>query len=152
MRRFFRTLVIVLVAVSLSTGQPQPKISLVVSPGAPGTISVTRLTHCFDQLAREWKVPVEELPHVVVFHVSRAVADTAFISEDVAIRRNTSGRSGEAYYEVWLVGEPRFNYVVGLQNVIEYHFNLKPTTEERTAVVVRVARMEDAIVSVAEGK
>ncbi len=152
MKWILGSIVVFLLATTLAVAQSEQKVSLVASRDAPGSLSVHRLERCLEHLAREWKVPVKELPHVVVFHVSRKVADSAFVLDDVAVRRNRSGNSGEEYYELWLVGQPDRKYVLALQNVIEYHFGLKPTDDERATVVARVARIEDATVNVAEGK
>jgi len=152
MKSILVSIALLLLVSTLAMGQSERKVSLVASPDAPGSLSVHRLERCLEQLAHEWKLPEKDLPNVVVFHVSKKVADSAFVVDDVAVRRNHSGNTGGEYYELWLVGQPDRKYVLGLQNVIEYHFGLKPTDDERATVVARVARIEDATVNVAEGK
>jgi hypothetical protein len=138
--------------VTLCAGQSGRKVVVVASPDAPGVITGDKLTECFLRLAREWKIPQKDLPNIVVFHVSKKAAETAFVDRDTAIRRNTAGSDGSEYFEVWLVGKPELKYVLALQNVLEYQFGLRPTEKQRNEVVDWVGRIEDATISVQEGK
>ncbi len=135
------------------TAQPDKgELTIVASPDVPVVLSQERLSHCLKMLVRETKVQANKLPHIVVFQVSKKAARGAYITEDIAVRRNQAGRVSEHYYEVWLVGEPKLNYVVALENVLEDHFGLTFTEKERGEILTRIARAEDATVSVAEGK
>jgi len=150
MKTALRTIALLFLTATLCAGQSDRKVALVNSPDAPGIITVDRLKQCFVELARQWDIPEKDLPNIVVFHVSKKTAETAFVTQETAVRRNMGG--SDAYYEVWLVGKPDLKYVLAFQNVIEYHFTMHPSDQKRNEVVDRVARMEYATVSVQEGK
>jgi len=143
---------LLLLAPTLLVAQAEPRVALVASHDAPGALSAERLNRCLYRLAREWNLPEDKLPHIVVFHVSKRVADTAFIDDTLAVRRSANQRSGAEYYEVWLVGSPEGKYELGLQNVLEYHFQLTPTDEQRTKILAKVERQEEDVFDVHEGK
>lgn len=152
MKSVWAFLVFLALCVSLSWGQSAGKVVLVNSPDASGVLSPERLTQCLSQLAREWELPLRDLPNVMVFHVSKEVAEAASVRKDTAVRRNSGGESGQAYYEVWLVGKPEYKYVLALQAVLEYHFHFKPSDEQRDLIVNRVGRAQTYTVDAQEGK
>lgn len=145
-------LAILLFAVTFSWAQSRAKVALVNSADAPGVVSADRMTQCLSQLAREWNLPLKDLPNVLVFHVSKEVADTVSVREEVAVRRNSGRNPGEEYFEVWLVGKADYKYVLALQTVLEYHFHFAPSDEERDRIVSRVGRAQTYTVDVNQGK
>jgi hypothetical protein len=128
-------------------------LAVLSSPDAPGTLAKERIGTCLQQLLRQWKLSDKALPNIVVYHVSETAASAAYVNEQVAVRKNRATSPGESYFEIWLVGEPNIRaYVLALENVLESHFALTISDDERNAVMARVTRMQDATVSAVEGK
>lgn len=151
MKWILLTLVLVISAAALCTAQSYSRLSVVSSPDVPETLSADRLSRCLLQLATEWRLPPEQLPNILVFHVSHSTSKTAFVMQDFMVRKN-SGENPEEYYEVWIVGSPGLKYVFALQFVLEDHFRFQPNEAEREGVLARVRRMERATISVQEGR
>ncbi len=126
----------------------QVELTLVTSPDAPGKLSVSTLQHCVLQLGREWNLPLDKLPRILVFHLSKRAAKP-FMESDVAVRRNTGAETRD-YYEVWIVGLPEHKYLLALENVLEYHFRIAPLELERAKVLARVARMDESTISISD--
>ena len=135
-------------AIIVCVAYGQVDMTIVESPDAPGKLPVTTLQHCMLQLAREWNLPLKNLPRILVLHVSQKYAKP-FVESELVIRRNSGPQMGE-YYEVWIVGRPGRNYVLGLENVLEHHFRMKPSEGERAKVIARIFVQDDSTVSVSD--
>jgi hypothetical protein len=130
-----------------------PQVAVLSSSDASGQLSLDRLSSCYVQLAREWKVDVKALPNVIALHVSKKAAQAAGVQKKVDVRRNRSAAQDDGYYELWLVESPNLpDIVLGLDNIIEDHFRLNPPADQRKEVMSRVMRIQSATVSVYEGK
>ena len=126
---------------------------LLSSPDAAGAVSIERLNSCLHQVMREWRLDVKSAPRIVVMHVSKQGALMASVTSSPAVRRNTSSDHGDVYYEVWLVDAPKISdYLVAFENVIEQHYQLTPTENERKQAMQHAARVENSTISVYEGK
>ena len=137
----------------VSSAQSGAHISLLSSADAEGHLSLERLNSCYLQLAREWAVNSKALPNVVVMHVSKKAARGAMVDKKIDVRHNHGMTAGDGYYELWLVESPKLpDIVVALDNVIEAHFHLTPTEEQRKEVLARALRVQNATISVHEGK
>ena len=129
------------------------KVILLTSSDAPASLSKHQVISCFAQLAREWQVQERNLPKVVVFQVSKRAAETVHINDKLAVRKNSRVGEEPEYFELWLVGTPDARpLVVALENVLESHFQLQITDQQRNTVMARVIRVQSATVNVAEGK
>ncbi len=127
-------------------GVAQNPITLVSSSDTHGTLSEYQLNSCLRQLAREWDIDAKSLPHIVFFHVSHRTANAAFISKDVAVRKNFGASDSEVYYEVWVVGPWNTqSAVLGLENVLESHFALTMTEAKRKTVMAKVLSLQDSL-------
>ncbi len=158
MQRFSRTLVIALFLCSpgLLLGQGtsvEEQLILLTSSDAPGTITTKRLTACLQQLVHEWKLDRKNLPKLMFIHTSQKMATKVQINERIAVRKNgVPGRATE-YFEVWIVGEPQLRgIVVALENVLESHYQMHISNEQRNTVMARVVRLQDATIDVQEGQ
>jgi hypothetical protein len=135
------------------SAEQKSEVVVLSSSDAPGRLSADKLKECLHQLAREWKQPEHHLPFVIVFHVSKRVAHAASVKDGLTVRFNRARNNEDSYYEVWLVGEPKVAwYVLGFAELLEDHFQLKLTDEQRRDAVVRVARIQDATISAFEGQ
>lgn len=128
-------------------------VTVLSSSDAPGRLSKTRVATCLLQLMRQWDLRENNLPDLVVYHVSKKAAAAAHVTGDVSARKNSSKHGEREYFfEIWLVGEPKPDkYIVALENVLESHFGFPVTDQKRKEVMARVFRMQDAIVEV-QGK
>jgi len=132
---------------------PSDHLVLLSSPDALGSVSLERLNSCLLELAEQWKLDPHSLPRITGMHASKKAARVAAVNSSLAIRRNSSSDTGDIYYELWLVDAPKLDdYLVGLENILEQHYNLQPTDEKRKEVLQRAARVENATVSIYEGK
>lgn len=152
MKAFVIALLLASSVISTLGQSDKPELTIVTSPDASAALSIKRLKSCLNRLAHESNLELRDLPHIVVFQVSKIAARGAYITKDVVVRRNTSGTKEEGYYEVWLVGDPKLNYILAFENVLEDHFQLKLTDDKRAEVMKRVTMIEDATVEVAQGK
>jgi len=142
-----------LVAAENKPNGEQPGLTLLSSADAHGELSLDRLRSCLHQLSHEWKQDEKALPKVVVFHVSKQAAQTAMVNKKVEVRRNRSAAQSDVFYEVWLVDAPTIaDIVLAIDNVVEDYFQLKPTEDQRNEVMARAARLQNATLSVNEGK
>lgn len=136
-------------AVGLASGSISEHVSVLSSSDAPGTISKARVTSCLRELLRQWNLRESNLPDVMIYHVSKKAAAMAHVKGDVSARNNRLPSHTDAYFEIWVVGEPRPDkYIVALQNILEAHFGINPSEEKRNQILLRVFRMQDAIVEV----
>ncbi len=134
-------------------GSINEHITVLSSSDAPGTITKTRVASCLRELMRQWDLRENDVPDLVVYHVSKKAAAAAHVKGEVAARKNSSkwGQS-EYFFEIWVVGEPKLDkYIIALENVLENHFGFQVTEQKRKEVIARVFRMQDAIVEV-QGK
>lgn len=135
------------------SGAPTDHLVVLSSPDAVGHVSLERLNSCLLQLARDWKLDEHSLPRITVMHVSKQGARVASVNSTLTIRRNRSSDTDDVYYELWLVDAPKLDeYLLGLENILEQHYNLQPTDEKRKEVLQRAARVESATISIYEGK
>jgi len=75
------------------------------------------------------------------------------ITNKIAVRQNRAVGQETDYFEVWIVGDPDMRAtVVALENVLEAHFRLEGSDEERNTMMSRVFRTQDAILEVQQGK
>jgi hypothetical protein len=126
---------------------------VVSSADAPGKLSAHRLTSCLRQLIRRWKQDERNLPTIVVFHVSRRNAKMANVGTHTGVRRNHAADSSDLYYEIWFVDKATVDqYVLALENVVEDHYHLSPTDEERKEAMTFTARVMNDTISVPEGE
>lgn len=133
--------------------KPRGDLILLSSPDAPGPVSIDRLNSCFHQLLREWHQDDKDAPRVVVMHVSKQEARMASVTTSPAVRRNRCAESGDSYYEVWFVDAPKIDdYLLAFENVIEQHYGLTPTETARKQAMQHAARVENATISVYEGR
>jgi len=132
--------------------QPHENLWVITSPDERRTPTSEHLRQCLTQLAQEWKVPIENLPPILIFHVSSNVAETADVRGTLVLRKN-SFQQQQWYFEIWIVGDqPLMQYILALQNVLEHTFHLAPRDEQRQEVLTRVGRVQNAIIDVREGK
>jgi len=144
--------VVLAVAVASCVAQPYEKLWVLASSDARRTPSADHLRDCLTQLAQEWKIPVKNLPPILIFHVSRNVAETANVREAIELRRN-SVQQIPRYFEIWIVGDQPLNYYIfALQSILEHEFHLAPGDEQRKEVLTRVGRLQNAIIDVREGR
>ncbi len=123
------------------------------SADATGVVSSERLGSCERRLLKEWHLDEHLAPRIVVMHVSKEAARVASVTSNLAVRRNRGMEAGDFYYEIWVVDVPKIDdYLVAIENVIEEHFHLTPTDKQRKEILIRAARVENATVSVYEGK
>ncbi len=112
-------------------------VALMRSPDAPGEFSLGEFSSCMWNLATMINVTDRPMPRILIMHVSEAVAAHFGVNRTGVIRHNRSS-AGEplSYYEVWIVGDADVcNYVVALLGVLEDHFLLDISTQERQRVV-----------------
>lgn len=150
---------LLLTSLELSFAQASPratsgKIVLFSSADAPGVVSADRLNSCLRQIAHDWKQNEKALPTIAVFHVSSKAAQAVGITNQRAVvRRNRSPEQADLYYELWLVDTPKAEeYVLAFENILEDHFQLNPTEDQRKEVMTRAARIQNATISAFEGK
>jgi hypothetical protein len=99
------------------------------------------------------KLEKSRLPKILVFQVSDEGARAANVTEKVVVRRNFSAQDATGYFELWIKGEPNLRAViVGLETILEDHFQLVVGSEERKTVMNRVLLFQDATINVQEGK
>ena len=151
------TVVVALAVANPVFPQTTPKttrdIILFSSSDSASSVSAERLNSCFHQLAHEWKVNEKSLPQVIVFQASKRAAHTALVNKKVEVRHNRSADHTDDYYEVWLVeSTSNEDFVLALSNVIEDHFQLKPTDDERRQILARMSRVQNATISALEGR
>ncbi len=116
------------------------RLTLVESADAPGHIEEARLARVYWDLIHEQKLPLRQLPAVLVFHVSRKAAATVGLSATALRTDQCKQGTQEGYYQLWLVGEPlTADYVLALQTVLEYEFGLQYPDKDRKALLTRVA-------------
>lgn len=115
-------------------------LTFLASPDAPGTVDQERVHACLRLLLREMNLDGKELPHIVVLHASKKVAHAAAIQE-TSIRRSALASGNEAFFEFWIVGQPKLSdYAGALFNILEQHFALKVAQSDRKQIMVRVFR------------
>lgn len=123
------------------------------SSDATGSIAPQRVSSCLQQLVQEWKLDEQTLPRIMLIHASKQAATKVQVKEEIAVRKNGVRGEPTEYFEIWIVGEPKLrSIVIALQNVLESHYALHVTSEQRKAVIDRVIRLQDATIDVAEGK
>jgi hypothetical protein len=122
-------------------------IAVVASPDAPGHFSLTEFSACMSNLAYLMNLTNRQMPPVLVMHVSDTVATRFGVARTGVIRHNCADATEPAsYYEVWLVGHPDVsNYVMALLGVLEDHFVLDISSQERELA------LESAVLWVALG-
>ncbi len=112
-------------------------IAVVSSPDAPGQFSVAEFSACMWNLAAMMKLSDRSMPRILVMHVSDTVAARFGVGRTGVIRHNRSNAAEPlSYYEVWLVGVPDVcNYVAALLGILEDHFLLEISSQERQRAV-----------------
>jgi hypothetical protein len=123
------------------------KVVVIESSDAPNKIDRERLAFLLVQLAREWKIPSERIPNIVVFHISEETGDALRLG-NVSVNRNCGRMALPEYYEVWVKGKAKWQtYLPALEVLLESHANLAPTVAERDRVLERVARYTQNTIS-----
>ncbi len=112
-------------------------IAFVSSPDAPGQFSVVEFSSCMWNLVTMMNLTGRPMPQILVMHVSDAVAARFGVGRTGVIRHNRSSAAEPlSYYEVWLVGSPDVcNYVAALLGILEDHFLLDMSSQERQRAV-----------------
>lgn len=114
--------------------------------GVPGTVGRQQVRLCYGLLAQRLKVSEKELPHVFVIHASPEAAHAVDVSA-ITIRRIVIGQKSP-YYEFWVVGRPQTtDYIRGFLTILEDHFKLYISTEERKDAALFVLRFMSSTVS-----
>ncbi len=117
----------------------------ITSPDAPGTVDQQKVRQAYTLLAQRLKVPEAELPHVIVIRPSAQLAHAAAVSKNT-LRRN-AGEDG-TYYELWIVEKPHLGtYIGALCKLLDKHFNLQLSDEQRTQASRFVLRLLSGTVS-----
>ncbi len=140
---------------AISTGQLAAKVddalAFVDLPEAGGKLDRERARTCLALLLGEFKIANRALPHIVVIHADRKLADAAGVTR-TSIRRNTAPAGANVYYELWIVGKPTVGtYAVMLQGIVEQHFALQLTEQDRDRILARVLRYLQNTVSARRG-
>lgn len=88
-----------------------------------------RLEHvrrAFERVAAELSVVRKQLPHVVVFYVSRAGADTQHLPKNTSIAVEAGVNPSKPLYHLWIIDDVRDAATVeGLVMVMNDNFDLK---------------------------
>lgn len=112
---------------------------LVRSSDAPPGVSKAQVVHCTRQLVHAMNVDGTDLPHILVLNVSKDVAHAAGVRK-MSVRRNT-GSDGAPYFELWIVGDTTLSdYIATMGTILERHFGLNYTKEQRKQVLHRAVR------------
>ena len=135
-------------------GGPIDKQLVVLSSSdAPGVLTQRSVAVCLKQLAQEWKADERSLPKIVIIHVSKQAAQLVSINDKIAVRKNSKVGGETEYFELWIAGEPEIRAIVlALENVLESHFQMQVTDDQRKAVMARVVLVQDSTMEVQQGK
>jgi hypothetical protein len=148
MRRNLIVLAVLLFALPVFASVPGPEILILSAPDAPGKISADRIATCLRLIAEDLKVDRQDLPRIVVMHVSRKTGVAAGVNH-TTVRRNYDAHSDHTlYYEFWIVGEPTdVDYSVGAFNILENRLGQKVEEKQRLAIMQRALRFLQSTVS-----
>ncbi len=150
MKQILCALIIVLTATVSYAKLPDDtsgKLVLLESPEAAGHVDKQKLLSCVSLLMRELGLQSKEIPRILVLHVSNKEGQVAGVKAN-SIRRNASLERGDVYYEFWIVDVGTSPlYAVSLESILEGHFEIKLTNEERDQVLARVIRVLNVTVS-----
>ncbi|MGI9103035.1 MAG: hypothetical protein ACR2IF_11395 [Terriglobales bacterium] len=109
------------------------------SPDAPGSIDRQQVRLCLNLLTQRLHLGGAELPHIIVIHVSKRAAHAVDVAK-TGIRRSAS-EDHPTYYELWIVGKPDpADYVVNVYTILEQHFGIVASKEEKKKVASFVLR------------
>src|SRR5512143_136722 len=127
----------------------QHALAFISSPDAAGSVDCNQLRQCFSLLTQRLKLPQQALPHIVVIHASNQVAHAADVHAS-CVRRNAARDS--KYYELWIVGPPKpSEYVRLFDTILEQHYNLRLSEEEKRAAGLFVQRLMSNTISAKGG-
>lgn len=117
-------------------------IAVVATPDAPGCLSHLEFTSCFWSLTCLMSLPIQDLPRILVLHVSETAAQIFDVDGPGVIRHNrTDAPEAEQYYELWIVGQPHISeYAAAVMAVLEDHFSLAMSSEDREHAIASVVR------------
>ncbi len=141
---------LLLVSTALLGQQAPPvvmqRVGMLESADAPGHIERERLARTLWLLMREQNLDLQQVPRIMVFHVSKMVAGIVGINGSIG-RTARHEQTGKIYYQLWLVGEPKSaDYITGLQMILQHAFSLQQTPKELEQVLSRVTTMDAATV------
>jgi len=124
------------------------RVGVLESPDAPGHIERERLARSLWQLMLDQKLDLERVPHIMIFHVSKAVASIVGVKGSIG-RTARHEQTGNIYYQLWLVGEPKqSDYISGMQTILQHSYGLQQTPKELEEVLNRAAVLDSATVDV----
>lgn len=148
MRRNLIFLAVLLFALPVFASAPGPEILILSAPDAPGRISAERIATCVRLIAEDLKVSHQDLPRILVLHVSRKTGVAAGVNH-TTVRRNYDPHSDQTlYYELWIVGEPSdVDYSVAAFNILENRLGQKVEEKQRLAIMQRALRFLQSTVS-----
>ncbi len=127
--------------------QVRQKVKVINSTEAKGSVDADRLQECFWLLLQQQGLSDQELPNIVVVHVSRSEAAAAGVRDNVVRWESVNG-SPRKYYQLWLIDECDVaHYVVAFQTIITTAFALSTSDQEQDAVRLRVLRTLNATIS-----
>ena len=133
-------------AFGASHPSPAPGFVVFESPGAVGTLDSQKLQECLERIAREMKLAENELPRIVIYHISPETG------RYLGVNTNSNWRvegAGPLRYEMWIIDKPsNFLLAYMLENVLEHHFQMHMDDASRSSLVGRVQRGLDATVDV----
>lgn len=144
----FLTLLMSLSSSALPPDAIMQKITVLNAPDAPGTVSRERLATCMWLIAQDLKMESQELPHILVMHVTAKDAASAGVTE-TAVRHNSGAKVGaKGYYEFWIVGEPTaVEYSAAIYNILENRTGTRREDKERVSIMRRALRYLQATIS-----
>ncbi len=137
-------------SVSVVAARDNGGVLYVESDAAGRPIGQARIASCVRMLEHEMGIEGKPLPTIVVIHVSTKEADRAGLKKVAAkLRVNyDQEKSGEQYYELWLVGNATtYDYVYSLHYLLGQHFGLHEPEAHQRNIIARVVRWMDATVS-----
>ena len=118
---------------------------LMSSPEAPGTVSLAELRECRDIVAEELHVQGRPAPQILVFHVSRATAESLGTNSSL-VSHGMFREEKLDYYELWIVGEPTLvKITVKMERILEDHFRVRLGDEERVRLQQRILKRMESL-------
>ena len=143
-------------AVAQAPSDFQPRLAMLRSENAEGSLSSRRAVLALWYAAREMQIPAQEIPRIVVVFStpnSAIVAKLPTLPKTIpsegaaAVMRDDV--QGEAIYFLWIIGENSDPWLSqGMVTILSLHRGVDPATQNQS--VVRVLRKLSATTSGAE--
>jgi len=135
---------------------PSNPVVVLASEEVKAPPRLEHVRHAFQRVAAELSVVGKELPHVVVFYVSRAGADTQHLPKNTSIAVEAGVNPSKPLYHLWIIDDVRDTATVeGLVMVMNDNFALKLPPEKIRNARDHVVRNLNSTVdyhTLAEGK